>query len=139
MLSFLFCSLQLSHYLDVVEVQIAQQISRRSEAFFHAITSHDELQEKMKSTCRNIKYLRYHFSLSLHRGSKYLLNKLKKRNKMQGLLSILSLFFSTGIIWALTQENLSTAVCKQQRRRPACASVQTVQRLCYSLMKKYSI
>ena len=51
--------LQLSHYLDVVEVQIAQQISRRSEAFFHAMTSHDELQEKMKGTCRNIKYLRY--------------------------------------------------------------------------------
>lgn len=49
---------KLSHYLDVVEVQIAQQISRRSEAFFHAITSHDELQEKMKGTCRNIKYLR---------------------------------------------------------------------------------
>ena len=50
--------LQLSHYLDIVEVQIAQQISRRSEAFFHAMTSHDELQEKMKVTCSRIKFLR---------------------------------------------------------------------------------
>ena len=25
------------------------------------------------------------------------------------------------IIWALTQENLSSRVCEQQRRRPACA------------------
>ncbi|XP_060596421.1 vacuolar protein sorting-associated protein 54-like, partial [Ruditapes philippinarum] len=49
---------KLSHYLDIVEVQIAQQISRRSEAFFHAMTSHDELQEKMKVTCARIKYLR---------------------------------------------------------------------------------
>lgn len=50
---------QMSHYLDIVEVQIAQQISRRSEAFFHAMTSHDELQDKMKVTCGKIKFLRY--------------------------------------------------------------------------------
>ncbi|XP_052766804.1 vacuolar protein sorting-associated protein 54-like [Mya arenaria] len=49
---------KMSHYLDIVEVQIAQQISRRSEAFFHAMTSHDELQERMKTTCGRIKYLR---------------------------------------------------------------------------------
>ncbi|KAL4238528.1 Vacuolar protein sorting-associated protein 54 [Mactra antiquata] len=49
---------KMSHYLDIVEVQIAQQISRRSEAFFHAMTSHDELQEKMKITCARIKFLR---------------------------------------------------------------------------------
>ena len=30
-----------------------------------------------------------------------------------------------------TRENLSLVVCEQQRRRPACASVQTGQRLCY--------
>ena len=30
-------------------------------------------------------------------------------------------------------------VCEQQRRRPACASAQTDQRLCYSLTEKYHI
>ena len=41
--------------------------------------------------------------------------------------------------WAPTRENLSSGVCKQQRRRPACASAQTDQRLCYSLCGKYNI
>ena len=32
-------------------------------------------------------------------------------------------------ILAATRENLSSAVCEQQRRRPACASAQSDQRL----------
>ena len=38
-----------------------------------------------------------------------------------------------------TWENLSLVVCKQQRCRPACASAQSDQRLCYSLIWKYHI
>ena len=33
-------------------------------------------------------------------------------------------------IWALPRENLSSGVCEQHRRRPACASAQSDQRLC---------
>ena len=40
-------------------------------------------------------------------------------------------------IWASTRENLSSVVCEQHRRRPACASAQSDQRLCYSLFIKY--
>ena len=36
------------------------------------------------------------------------------------------------IIAASTRANLSSGVCKQHRRRPACASAQSDQRLCYS-------
>ena len=36
---------------------------------------------------------------------------------------------------AATGENLSTGVCEQHRRRPACASTQSDQRLCYSLIR----
>ena len=36
-------------------------------------------------------------------------------------------------------ETLSSGVCEQQRRRPACASAQSDQRLCYSLIGKYHI
>ena len=46
---------------------------------------------------------------------------------------------SSATIWALTWETLSSRVCKQHRRRPACASAQSDQRLCYSLFGKYHI
>lgn len=55
------CILQLSHYLDMVEVQIAKQISTKSEAFFHAMTSHDELQEQLSQTVKVIQHLRSGF------------------------------------------------------------------------------
>ena len=42
-------------------------------------------------------------------------------------------------IWASTRENRSSVVCEKQRRRPACASAQSDQRLCFSLIEKYDI
>ena len=42
-------------------------------------------------------------------------------------------------IWASSQENLSKGVCENHRRRPACASAQSDQHLCYSLLGKYHI
>ena len=41
------------------------------------------------------------------------------------------------IIWASTRETLSSGVCEQHRSRPACASAQSDQRLCYSLFGNY--
>ncbi|KAM6972087.1 vacuolar protein sorting-associated protein 54 [Aplochiton taeniatus] len=41
---------KLSHYLDVVEVSIARQISLRSDAFFHAMSSQHELQDRLLET-----------------------------------------------------------------------------------------
>lgn len=49
---------QLSHYLDVVEVSIARQISLRSEAFFHAMSSQHELQDHLTETARAVAVLR---------------------------------------------------------------------------------
>ncbi|XP_036387150.1 vacuolar protein sorting-associated protein 54 [Megalops cyprinoides] len=49
---------KLSHYLDVVEVSIAQQISLRSEAFFHAMSSQHELQDRLRETARAVAVLR---------------------------------------------------------------------------------
>ncbi|XP_055878405.1 vacuolar protein sorting-associated protein 54-like [Biomphalaria glabrata] len=54
---------KLSHYLDSVEVQIARQISQKSEAFFHAMTSHDELQENLAHTIQCIKQLREYINI----------------------------------------------------------------------------
>ena len=41
--------------------------------------------------------------------------------------------------WAGPWENVSYVICEQQRRRSACASVQSNQRLCFSLLRYYSI
>ncbi|XP_041641282.1 vacuolar protein sorting-associated protein 54 isoform X3 [Cheilinus undulatus] len=49
---------ELSHYLDVVEVSIARQISLRSEAFFHAMSSQHELQDRLQETQRAVAVLR---------------------------------------------------------------------------------
>ena len=43
------------------------------------------------------------------------------------------------IILASMRENLSSGVCEQHRRRPACASAQSDQRLCYSRFVKHHI
>ena len=42
-------------------------------------------------------------------------------------------------IWLTPWENLSSGVCEQHRRRPACASAQSDQRFCYSRFVKYNI
>ncbi|CAH1791272.1 unnamed protein product [Owenia fusiformis] len=49
---------KMSHYLDLVEVQIAKQISMKSDAFFTAISSQNKLQDDMLKTCAAIKHLR---------------------------------------------------------------------------------
>lgn len=53
-----FHNFQLSHYLDIVEVQIARQISMRSNAFFSAMASHDKLQEDLVATTKAVQELR---------------------------------------------------------------------------------
>ncbi|KAF5271943.1 hypothetical protein FQA39_LY07960 [Lamprigera yunnana] len=49
---------QLSHYLDCVEEQIAKQVSQKSGAFFHAMTSHDTIMEQMGKACKEVRMLR---------------------------------------------------------------------------------
>nr|XP_023020173.1 vacuolar protein sorting-associated protein 54 [Leptinotarsa decemlineata] len=49
---------ELSHYLDIVEEQIAQQVSQKSDAFFHAMTSHDTIMEQMGTATNEVRLLR---------------------------------------------------------------------------------
>ena len=44
----------------------------------------------------------------------------------------------TRVIWATSWDSLLYAIWKQQRRRSACASTQSDQRLCYSLPRQYN-
>lgn len=49
---------KLSHYLDIVEIQIAKQVSQKSASFFHAMTSQDAIMEEMSKATANVKKLR---------------------------------------------------------------------------------
>ncbi|GAB6021709.1 hypothetical protein CHUAL_004290 [Chamberlinius hualienensis] len=49
---------KLAHYLDIVEIEIARQVSLRSKAFFHAMTSHDALMEQLSNAVSQVKMLR---------------------------------------------------------------------------------
>ncbi|XP_037957954.1 vacuolar protein sorting-associated protein 54 [Teleopsis dalmanni] len=49
---------QLSHYLDIIEVKIAHQVSRKSAAFFHAMTSQDAIMAQMQEAARRVRELR---------------------------------------------------------------------------------
>ncbi|KAI9585701.1 vacuolar protein sorting-associated protein 54 [Glossina fuscipes] len=49
---------KLSHYLDIVEVKIAQQVSQKSASFFHAMTSQDAIMIEMKEAARRVQALR---------------------------------------------------------------------------------
>lgn len=49
---------KLSHYLDIVEVQIARQVAQKSSAFFHAMTSQDTIMAQMGEASANVRQLR---------------------------------------------------------------------------------
>eukprot|EP00118_Oscarella_pearsei_P013347 m.106028 g.106028 ORF g.106028 m.106028 type:complete len:929 (+) comp37247_c0_seq3:83-2869(+) len=53
---------KLTHYLDIVEIQLAQQIALKSEDFFHTISSQDTLTEEMVRLRQLIKDLRFRLS-----------------------------------------------------------------------------
>lgn len=48
----------LSHYLDIVEIQIAKQVSQKSSSFFHAMTSQDTIMDEMSKAVSNVRKIR---------------------------------------------------------------------------------
>ncbi|TDG44187.1 hypothetical protein AWZ03_009361 [Drosophila navojoa] len=49
---------QLSHYLDIVEVRIAQQVAQKSAAFFHAMTTQHAILAEMQQAAEQVRQLR---------------------------------------------------------------------------------
>ncbi|XP_062135146.1 vacuolar protein sorting-associated protein 54 [Drosophila sulfurigaster albostrigata] len=49
---------QLSHYLDIVEVKIAQQVAQKSAAFFHAMTTQHAILAEMQQAAEQVHQLR---------------------------------------------------------------------------------
>lgn len=54
--------LQLSHYLDLVEMQLATQISQRSTRFFGAMSSQETLSGQVQEACMGIAAMRHKLS-----------------------------------------------------------------------------
>lgn len=85
---------QLSHYLDIVEVQIAKQVSQKSSAFFNAMTSQDTIMEKMNEAAGNVKRLRTQMRCmdeKLVKESLKVIHLQNKRNYYQEVLEKLRL------------------------------------------------
>ena len=51
-----------------------------------------------------------------------------------GLRMLIALLLKSRFYWSLHSRNLSSGVCEQPRCRPACASAQSDQYICYSLL-----
>ena len=49
---------KLSYYLDLIEMQIAHQISHKSDDFFQAVASHDAVREELGKALTAVKALR---------------------------------------------------------------------------------
>lgn len=103
---------KLSHYLDVVEVNIAQQISLRSDAFFHAMTSQHELQDYLTKTSQAVKMLRdkiAHIDKVMCEGSLQILRLAVTRNNCVKLYNKLKLMATVHQTQPTVQLLLSTS------------------------------
>ncbi|XP_078674296.1 vacuolar protein sorting-associated protein 54-like isoform X2 [Branchiostoma floridae x Branchiostoma belcheri] len=103
---------KLSHYLDIVEVQIARQISYRSEAFFSAMASHDELQDNMSHCLSAIKQLRdriHNIDSVLAKGSLQLLQLSKSRQNYTKLYHMMKMMATVHQTQPMVQVLLSTS------------------------------
>ncbi|XP_022239536.1 vacuolar protein sorting-associated protein 54-like isoform X2 [Limulus polyphemus] len=81
---------KLGHYLDIVEVQIARQISLKSKAFFHAMTSHDALMDQLTHTIRAVEDLRNKIKKideALVKGALQVIHLQKKRLRLHVLFN----------------------------------------------------
>ncbi|KAG1681997.1 Vacuolar protein sorting-associated protein 54 [Nymphon striatum] len=103
---------KLTHYLDIVEVHIAKQILQRSDAFFHAMSSHDELTDQLEMTVRAVRHLRDKISAIdsvLARGSFEILRKTQSRANYITLYKKLKLMATVHQTQATIQFLLSTS------------------------------
>ncbi|KAG8443915.1 hypothetical protein GDO86_009206 [Hymenochirus boettgeri] len=103
---------KLSHYLDIVEVNIAHQISMRSEAFFHAMTSQHELQDYLRKTSQAVRMLRDKISQIdrvMCEGSLQILRQALTRNNCTKLYNKLKLMATVHQTQPTVQLLLSTS------------------------------
>ncbi|XP_068088464.1 vacuolar protein sorting-associated protein 54 [Hyperolius riggenbachi] len=103
---------KLSHYLDIVEVNIAHQISLRSEAFFHAMTSQHELQDYLRKTSQAVTMLRDKISQIdrvMCEGSLQILRQALSRNNCIKLYNKLKLMATVHQTQPTVQLLLSTS------------------------------
>lgn len=85
---------KLTHYLDVIEVHLAYQISQRSDIFFSTLSSQQELQSYIMQVRQEVMELRHKLrgvSSTLVCGSLQLFNKCRRQQRFQVLYEKLRL------------------------------------------------
>ena len=77
---------KLTHYLDVVEVHLAYQISQKSDVFFSTLTSQQELESYIMLVRQDVMELRYKLRAldkdSTHRGL-YLYSQCRRKQRLK--------------------------------------------------------
>ncbi|CAG9785569.1 unnamed protein product [Diatraea saccharalis] len=146
----------LSTYLDVIEMKISKQVAQKSDAFFHAMLSHDTIMEQMeratktvKQTRQNIKKLKQNLTecplrlVSLTRINHNLSNiheHLKLMGTVQQTQPMIQLLLSTSdYVAALdlissTQKVLSTKLVGIQAFRHLSPQLTEMKRLIHKML-----
>jgi hypothetical protein len=50
---------KLSHYLDVIELELVKHVSKKTHSFFKALKNVRELHQEVQHACQHIETLRY--------------------------------------------------------------------------------
>lgn len=146
----------LSTYLDVVEMKISKQVAQKSDAFFHAMLSHDTIMEQMaravrtvQNTRKDIKSVKENLSesalqlISLTRINRNLNNVhdlLKLMGTVQQTQPMIQLLLSTSdYVAALdlissTQKVLSTRLSSIQAFRHLSPQLTEMKRLIHKML-----
>ena len=113
--------------------------TRRSSGFGKQLSNEAELFIPALYSFRHhkIKFHMFMTSVASYLSFKKLLSNCIQL--VQTLIKLIEKEHPYLIYFGLVAKNLSSGVCEQHRRRPACASAQSDQRLCYSLFRKNHI
>lgn len=79
---------KLSHYLDVVEVELVRQVSMRSGSFFTALTTLQDLHHEVASTCTAISSVRHSLGTVSDAQAKKALNIVALRRRRQNCIVV---------------------------------------------------
>ena len=87
----------LANYLDIVELEISHQISEKSDRFFHAVKSSNNITDDIRQICSKIQQFRRKLQLFENQTTKpilYLLHLKQKQTRLAAVLEKLD-FLST--------------------------------------------
>jgi vacuolar protein sorting-associated protein 54 len=97
--SYIVLQEKLSHYLDLVELELVKHVSKRTDSFFKALRNVRELQQEVRVACQQIDSLRKQLNEIDEEMVKKALYIVQLRNRRQNLLNILDKLHLMAAVW----------------------------------------